>query len=110
MRSTHFPERKIFDMEKPSKGDAIWSLKPGAEYVLRGDHLEWHDKEQTQPTEDEITAEIKRLEEVQVAQEYARKRKIEYPSIEECIHAILDDDLDALQAKRAEIKTKYPKG
>ena len=24
--------------------------------------------------------------------------------------AILDDDLDALQAKRADIKTKYPKG
>jgi len=32
------------------------------------------------------------------------------PSIQECVHAILDDDLDALQAKRAEIKKKYPKG
>ena len=32
------------------------------------------------------------------------------PSIQECVHAILDDDLDALQAKRADIKTKYPKG
>ena len=42
--------------------------------------------------------------------EYARKREAEYPSIQECVHAILDDDLDALQAKRAEIKTKYPKG
>ncbi len=30
--------------------------------------------------------------------------------IQECVHAILDDQLDALQAKRAEIKTKYPKG
>jgi len=43
------------------------------------------------------------------AQEYARLRKEAYPSIEECIHAILDDDLDALQAKRAEIKARYPK-
>ena len=41
---------------------------------------------------------------------YSRKREAEYPSIQECVHAILDDDLDALQAKRAEIKTKYPKG
>jgi len=44
------------------------------------------------------------------ALEYARKREAEYPSVQECVHAILDDDLDALQAKRADIKTKYPKG
>ena len=37
-------------------------------------------------------------------------RKAEYPSIEECVHAILDDQLDALQAKRTAIKAKYPKG
>ena len=42
--------------------------------------------------------------------EYARQRQSEYPSIQECVHAILDDDLDALQKKRAEIKKKYPKG
>ena len=40
---------------------------------------------------------------------YDEKRKAEYPSIEECVHAILDDDLEALQAKRAEIKARYPK-
>ena len=44
------------------------------------------------------------------AQEYARNRASEYPSVQECVHAILDDTLDALQAKRALIKTKYPKG
>ena len=43
-------------------------------------------------------------------QEYARKREAEYPSIQECVHAILDDTLDALQAKRASVKLKYPKG
>ena len=40
---------------------------------------------------------------------YADKRRPEYPSIEECVHAILDDDLEALQAKRAEVKARYPK-
>ena len=40
---------------------------------------------------------------------YADKRKEEYPSIEECVHAILDDELDALQIKRKAIKDKYPK-
>ena len=40
---------------------------------------------------------------------YKEKRKDEYPSIEECVHAILDDELDALQIKRKAIKDKYPK-
>jgi len=37
-------------------------------------------------------------------------RQAEYPTIQECVHAILDDDLTALQEKRQTIKTKYPKG
>ena len=41
--------------------------------------------------------------------DYARKRKEEYPSIEECVHAILDDDLVSLQEKRAAVKARYPK-
>ena len=36
-------------------------------------------------------------------------RQLEYPSIQECVHAILDDDLEALQARRSEVKLKYPK-
>ena len=43
------------------------------------------------------------------AQEYQRKRKEEYPTIEDCIHAILDNDLENLQAKRQAVKEKYPK-
>ena len=38
------------------------------------------------------------------------KRKSEYPSIEECVHAILDGELDALQAKRKIVKERHPKG
>ena len=40
---------------------------------------------------------------------YADKRKPEYPSIEECVHAILDNELNALQVKRQAVKKKYPK-
>lgn len=88
---------------------ALLSLRPEARWILRGDELEWLDTEQTQPTQAEIDAEILRLQAEHDAQEYARQRKAAYPSIEECIHAILDDDLEALQAKRAEIKARYPK-
>jgi hypothetical protein len=62
-----------------------------------------------QPSEAEIEAAHAEWQAEYDSQEYARLRKAEYPSIEECVHAILDDDLDALQAKRAEIKARYPK-
>lgn len=45
----------------PTKADAIASLRPGAEWVLRGDDLEWLDTKQTEPTEAEIQAELARL-------------------------------------------------
>ena len=92
-----------------TKENALLTLRPGAQWTTRGDVIEWLDSEQTQPTEEEINAEVSRLQAEHDAQEYARKRKAEYPSIEECVHAILDDDLDALQVKRAEIKARYPK-
>jgi hypothetical protein len=45
------------------------------------------------------------------AEEWKRNRQSEYPSIEDCIHALLDggDTLTELQAKRTATKTKYPK-
>ena len=65
---------------------------------------------QTPPTIEEIQTEYNRLQAEYDAQEYARNRKLDYPSIEECLHAILDDDLTALQEKRQAVKDKYPKG
>jgi hypothetical protein len=44
------------------------------------------------------------------AQEYARKRQAEYPSIAELTVALYDtDDKSAIETKRAEVKAKYPK-
>tara|TARA_B100001123_G_scaffold110940_1_gene129091 strand:+ start:1477 stop:1782 length:306 start_codon:yes stop_codon:yes gene_type:complete len=63
----------------------------------------------TPPSKDIVDKGVKEIETNYSAQEYARKREAEYPSIQECVHAILDDDLTALQEKRQAIKTKYPK-
>ena len=41
--------------------NAIQSLKPNSEWVLRGDKLEWLDNTQTQPTELEIQTKIAEL-------------------------------------------------
>ena len=44
------------------------------------------------------------------AQDYARKRKSEYPTIEELVVALYDvDDKAAIETKRAAVKAKYPK-
>ena len=40
---------------------AIENLRPGAEWVLRGNDLEWLDQEQIEPTEAEIQTEVARL-------------------------------------------------
>ena len=90
--------------------NALHSLTPKAEWTIRsGGVIEWHDLVQTEPTQAEIDAEIIRLQGVYDSQEYARSRLDEYPTIQECVHAILDDDLDALQVLRQAVKDKYPK-
>lgn len=94
------------------KTDAILSLKPNAEWVLRGDKLEWLDKKQTKPTDSEIDAEVKKLQAEYNAKAYQRSRKPEYPDIGDQL-----DDLykagafsDDMTAKIKAVKDKYPKG
>tara|TARA_R110000851_G_scaffold241680_2_gene394278 strand:+ start:363 stop:614 length:252 start_codon:yes stop_codon:yes gene_type:complete len=64
-------------------------------------------------TQDEANArnaEIASNEAKELANAWKVGRANEYPTMEECIHAILDGDLEALQAKRQAVKLKYPKG
>jgi hypothetical protein len=100
----------------PHINDALVSLgfDQIADYDLEADSegnpqiSDWRSSS-PQPTASEIEAAHAEWITEQAAQEYARKRKEEYPSIEECVHAILDDDLVALQEKRAAVKARYPK-
>jgi hypothetical protein len=48
-----------------TKAQAVASLRPGAQWSMADDVLDWLDKEQTQPTEAEIQAEVERLESIQ---------------------------------------------
>lgn len=95
-----------------TKADAVQSLRPGAEWVLRGDDLEWLDQNKTQPTEAEIIAEVARLQAAYDAKAYARKRAVEYPAIGDQLDALFHAGVfpaemaDKIQA----IKNKYPKG
>ena len=49
---------------------ALQALKPGAEWVLRGSEwsgLEWLDKKQTVPSEAQVTAQIKTMDDAEAA-------------------------------------------
>ena len=58
--------------------DALKSLKPNAEWTLRGDVLEWLDSGQTEPTTLELSNEVTRLQAAYDAKEYSRVRKAKY--------------------------------
>ena len=91
--------------------DALQSLKPNAEWTLRGDVLEWLDTEQTEPTQAEIDAEVTRLQAEYDAQAYARSRALEYPSIGDQLDMIYHngDGGATFQAAIKAVKDKYPK-
>ena len=95
-----------------SKLEAIQSLVPNAKCgLLAGEIVSWN-SEEAQPTEEEITAEQERLQAEYDALAWKRNRQSEYPSVLDCIHALLDggDTLTDLQAARQAVKDKYPKG
>ena len=96
-----------------SKLDAIISLEPNAEVTLIGDEIvTWHSEDITQPTDEAIATEQARLQAEYDAKEWERNRVSEYPTVDDCIHALLDggDTLTDLQAARQAVKDKYPKG
>ena len=91
--------------------DALQSLKPKAEWVLRDDVLEWLDSEQTEPTALELSNEVTRLQGIYDSQEYARARATEYSALNQ-FEMQFDDQqnntttwVDAIN----DIKARFPK-
>ena len=92
---------------------AILKINPDAEFTINGDdinQINWLN-ETTPISKADIEAKITELEIEYNSEEWKRNRQAEYPSHEDCIHALLDggDTLTELQEKRQAIKKKYPK-
>ena len=91
--------------------DALQSLTPNAEWVLRGEVLEWLDSEQTEPTALELSNEVTRLQAVYDSQLYARTRKAEYDKLNQWEMQFDDQQnntttwVDAIN----DIKARFPK-
>ena len=91
---------------------ALLKLKPNAQWIVRGDTLEWLDTEQTEPTKAEIDAEIKRLQAEQDALAYQELRRSEYNKLnqdEMRFDDLINDTTTWVDSIKA-IKAKYPKG
>jgi rhodanese-related sulfurtransferase len=91
------------------KTHALQSLRPNAQWVLRGDSLEWHDTVQAQPTDAEITTELARLQAAYDAKGYQRQRAAAYPSIVDQLDLLYHGGMDAWKAAITAVKTEFPK-
>ena len=92
---------------------AILKINPNAEVIVKDNDIntiEWLNGTTPIPKAD-IEAKMVEVQAEYDAEEWKRNRQAEYPSIDDCIHALLDggDTLTELQAKRTATKTKYPK-
>ena len=99
---------------KVNVAEAILALEPTAEFSVTSedlDKIEWFSDGVTQPSKSAIQTKLDELQAVEDAKEYQRDREAEYPSLQDCIHALLDggDTLTDLQALRQAVKDKYPK-
>ena len=89
--------------------EAIRLVYPNAK-VINGESEVWdYEGNSISIDESKVSAKQAELQAAYDAQAYSRSRQAEYPSLQDCIHAILDNDLDALQLKRQAVKSKYPK-
>jgi len=92
--------------------EAIKALMPDAKLYVEDnswDKIHWDD-ERNQPSRSDIEAKIKELQAEYDSKQYQRDRLAEYPSIQELVVALYDEeDKQAIIEKRNAVKAKYPK-
>ncbi len=91
--------------------DALNSLGVSA-YCKNNDYdtIIWTDPKKTVSKAD-LETKVAEMQSAIDAIQYKEDRAREYPSLQECVHALLDggDTLENLQSERAKVKEKYPK-
>ena len=94
-----------------TRGAAVASLKPNAEFMFYGDVLTWASDDITEPTTAEIDAEVTRLQAVYDGNAYQRTRAAAYPSIGDQLDMIYHngDGGATFQAAIKAVKDATPK-
>lgn len=99
-----------------NKATAILSLVPGAEVTVYGHGADaevlWISPSTAPVTDEQIAAEMIRLQAEYNAKEYQRLRAKEYPPVEMYLDAVVKGDQEQMQAyidACLAVKAKYPK-
>jgi hypothetical protein len=92
-----------------TKVKAILSLVPNAQVVITDGVVEWHVPSTAPVTEEQIEAEMIRLQAEYDSMEYQRLRMAEYPSYGDQFDTIFHEGIDAWKAQIQAVKDKYPK-
>ena len=96
--------------DRPEKFNAALSLV-GGEVTWNGEEMLYHSG-QTPPTDAELDAELKKLQDAYDAQEYARTRKPLYPDIGDQLDDLYKEGVfsASMAAKLKKVKDDNPKG
>jgi len=101
-------------MIKNTIGDALHSLRPTSSFIIdfNSGEITWDEANtETVPTFDEIEEELTRLDQVEVANEYARNRKAKYDALNQ-LELISDDAINGTTTHKdaiLAIKAEFPK-
>ena len=94
--------------------NAIFSIKPNSQFIVGDTYssLDWHSKDQVKPTESEFNEALKTVKSNWTAQDYARNRESDYPSIGDQLDMMYKDTKNSTTTHAAAVeavKTKWPK-
>ena len=92
--------------------EAIISLDSDAQFSVRGSDLSKIEWKTTPIARSDIDEEVVRLKALWIAQEYARKRQAEYPSVGDQLDMLMKDMKNGTtthQVACEAVKTKFPK-
>ena len=92
---------------------AILNIRPGSFFEVNGDTYEgvvWHDEnELPPPTEEEVQAEVERLQAKYEYNQYQRDRASAYPPIQEQLDVLYHQGYDGWKETINKVKAEYPK-
>ena len=76
----------------------------------KGAYIKEWNVEEAQPTEEQLNSFESQANDLETLNQVYANRQAEYPSVQDLVVALYDtDDKSAIEAKRAEVKAKYPK-
>ena len=99
-------------MIKPQIIDAILALKKDAKCILHNndfDTVEWEDGNPDNITKEQVEEKLVELQELYESLNYRRKRKPEYPKIEDQLDLLYHEGVEGWKKIIKETKDKYPK-